>query len=1126
MTNQNPDEIRSATLVENTAQSVRNTLEALELNREHNTTRWIWELLQNARDASGDSQLVVSIQYEGKNLVFQHNGSGFTIEQICHLIYHGSTKAEKQTSTNTDVLKPIGQYGSGFLTTHLLSPTIYISGPLDDGTPFEFCLKREISSVKSLTKSMNRAWEEFGVSKSNETKEPEKWTRFCYPIDDDSDADKVVEKGLAELKKYAPFVMAFNKEFSQISIKSSDAEISFENSPNKELKNFLWEVTVKKCENDNKYLLSRGEIASVAVPLAAMGENSRKFMPIEDAPKIFVGFPLVGTENFNFPAIINSFAFTPTDGRDAIYLWSGDKEKNEKNQQGVEEACALLIHLIEFAATSKPAWRDIYVLATVPKIFDQQYVNRDKLEKCIKENIVEKIRHTPSVVNNFGKPMHPEDATFPLAKSREDVDILWNLLNAWCEYREKLPIREEAYGWCSALESWAGIYGESPSTLDEAMDIQKLAKIIHEKVDKKGKIKYLTKLLIDDVCPIEWLNKLHGYLKRNGLHHEVLEYRIVPNQYNGLDTISNLCHDQDIDDVLKDIAMLLDWNVREKLIHTGIDCLKDINLTTCLDSKFVVEELIKKHQKRAKDNADKPSKKFMKASVCLFSWIAKKNKWDLLDRFPVFADKDKGRDRKRNVFDLKEMQDGTPPLAPISVWVEGLGNYAALFPSRHILSKAFFKKVREEDIWKKLDEKKILKRNVIITKNEHIRLSNDEYTSGEKNDTGVEHKTSDTVSVTDIAFLVGENNVISRVGQSKKSARLFWCFLTEWLIKQDVEGLEIKNTECSCGETHDYYSAKWLEPLTKNMWVPLGKNKRSKMSAQSLANLLRNGENFLSENSEFDKFLNAIQISHLDLKKALLIPDEEHEKIVDGILGKILTVSEGNIEHLSHARVFMECLKNDDELPNIINKRRERTQMVLRNKELGEQVEKLVKGILEDKGFTVDYTGKGSDFEIEKEIYESKGFGGVNYTGKYSNFEVETEDDIGKVGLEFQNRKWLIEVKSTRKEFIRMSILQAKTASEYKDGYLLCIVPIESVDSLPEENFVRDNMRFVEKIGNHVAKLCEDFDDLVEQRDNITNDQSSEVNLEIGAEIKCVRVMKSLWESEGISFEKFSDQLV
>ena len=138
------DIIRNEVLTENTAQTVFKYLQEQESSRLHMHTRWIWELLQNARDASsGCTNLIASIEYRSGELAFRHNGRGFTQKEIAHLILHGSTKIEEDEA--------IGKFGSGFLTTHLLSPVIKISGYLKDGRSFDFSLNREAVSVEALS---------------------------------------------------------------------------------------------------------------------------------------------------------------------------------------------------------------------------------------------------------------------------------------------------------------------------------------------------------------------------------------------------------------------------------------------------------------------------------------------------------------------------------------------------------------------------------------------------------------------------------------------------------------------------------------------------------------------------------------------------------------------------------------------------------------------------------------------------------------------------------------------------------------------------------------------------------------------------------------------------------------
>lgn len=343
------DQIISQVLTDNTAQSVLNHLTALESNRARVRTRWIWELLQNARDtsANSDAELVASIKQSDDEVVFRHNGGSFEREEIIHLIYHGSTKVDSPEA--------LGRYGSGFLTTHLLSPEIGVSGQLEDGRGFSFRLKREVGSVGDLSKSMQDAASAFVDSLSNEPPTDSCYTtEFRYPLR--GDASEVVAEGIATLKQSAPLVVVFNREFSSIRIESSDDTVEFKVSGRKRLKQTQFElVTVAETENGSsiarEYLVAQGEKSSVAIPVRSVADG-RVVLPIVHTPRLFLGFPLVGTENFGFPAVINSFRFTPTENRDGVFLWQAEDAPdaaNQENQAVIEEACELLTQMLRLA---------------------------------------------------------------------------------------------------------------------------------------------------------------------------------------------------------------------------------------------------------------------------------------------------------------------------------------------------------------------------------------------------------------------------------------------------------------------------------------------------------------------------------------------------------------------------------------------------------------------------------------------------------------------------------------------------------------------------------------------------------------------------------------------------------
>lgn len=195
-------------LRDNTAQDVFNNLKDLVNHASLHASRWIWELLQNARDAAvAESPLHVSVSIGETALVFRHDGMAFTTEQVAHLIHHGSTKQEGQ----------IGRFGTGFLSTHIISKVPRVSGRLRDGRGFTFVLDRTGSTPKELSESMGRSSKEFVLSVGTDSVDQSGHsTSYDYPLADD--VRGIAYQGVASLEAYAPYVLAFNHEIESIEI--------------------------------------------------------------------------------------------------------------------------------------------------------------------------------------------------------------------------------------------------------------------------------------------------------------------------------------------------------------------------------------------------------------------------------------------------------------------------------------------------------------------------------------------------------------------------------------------------------------------------------------------------------------------------------------------------------------------------------------------------------------------------------------------------------------------------------------------------------------------------------------------------------------------------------------------
>ena len=105
--------------------NVRNRLRELEFPNDIDCKRWIWELVQNAKDSISNQPerngVDIKVKVENDIYSFTHNGSPFTKKTLFALLY-------KYTEGKTNNGESTGRFGTGFLTTHSLSKIVKING--------------------------------------------------------------------------------------------------------------------------------------------------------------------------------------------------------------------------------------------------------------------------------------------------------------------------------------------------------------------------------------------------------------------------------------------------------------------------------------------------------------------------------------------------------------------------------------------------------------------------------------------------------------------------------------------------------------------------------------------------------------------------------------------------------------------------------------------------------------------------------------------------------------------------------------------------------------------------------------------------------------------------------------
>ena len=241
--------------------------------------------------------------------------------------------------------------------------------------------------------------------------------------------------------------------------------------------------------------------------------------------------------------------------------------------------------------------------------------------------------------------------------------------------------------------------------------------------------------------------------------------------------LPNLKRDLGIDKDLMEIDELLNLRSKGLLRDTRITSLAEKRGDGDADNEFILGRLIKELQKCSENN---PDNNFKKASAQLFAWIVHQdqNNWNLLRDVPVFTE-----DGDIHYSLSSASPTNTVPLAPIRAWTEDLQQFSDLFPPSRILDDAFFEALPDTNTWQMLDEEaQLIRQNMIVhfySKNLN-RFSPEIYMDDD--DTG-KHEVMNPFPATAI---VAWTDIMDRVTDSSGRGRLFWKFLTEWLIKKDV----------------------------------------------------------------------------------------------------------------------------------------------------------------------------------------------------------------------------------------------------------------------------------------------------------------------------------------------------
>jgi len=539
---------------------------------EFSPRRWVWELMQNAKDVIHENS-TVSIEInlihndEEGILEFRHNGKPFSVKNITFLIEQVSAK--NRDSLGDEREKTTGKFGTGFLTTHLLSEKVEIESIIQEGNQpykkFKLLLNRSGRRIEEIIESVNASHNSIKKIDSEEPYEdysPKDYnTTFRYHLN--TKGISVAQKGIEDLHNSIVFALVFLPEIESINLLHEGTKYQLD-SDVKRINSDMQVFTVNKITSleviETKIAVLTNGDTKVATEIEY--KNDRIYLKEFNSmtPRLFCDFPLIGTDSFPFPAIINSPKFNPTEPRDFIYLSDVEDEEVVENKSRVLIAKDLYLILLKRA--SEDNWGNIHLLATFPKLKEREDLSEVWFKREVEEPIKKTLLITPIVETEYGKriPILNETgepiALFPMSSNNEIRAKIWGLANL--RFPELLPRKKD-------IDIWAGLNLLKRNQLS----LEFLAKDIQI----QGNLKTFESVLVPTADPIQWLN---SYFQLIGIDKEFAqkiiqdEYVVIPNQNGQFTKKSVLRQDGGIEEELKNVRSILGYDYRDFLLHKEI----------------------------------------------------------------------------------------------------------------------------------------------------------------------------------------------------------------------------------------------------------------------------------------------------------------------------------------------------------------------------------------------------------------------------------------------------------------------------------------------------------------------------------------------------------------------------
>ena len=547
--------------------------------------RAIWEMVQNARDVSLNGKADIVFERQHDCFIFQHNGISFTNNTLEALILQTSSKVRNDSVQ-------VGQYGTGFLTTHKLGLKFTLSSSvqlLENEQLFHhfsnFLIDRSSTDKKQMRDSLKKQIKITEEWARNPTivSGPSSLTTFRYIQEHEVEKMNTKEAFKAS-SALAPYVIALNPCVNSISfvdnvedckelyIRKSTEIINTCNFYN------VVKVTIDKCETEScdftvLMLQSKETVEEsgepkviVILPIKELESKSVAFALSKDVPNLFIYLPLLGTEQWGLNFIFHSPLFTcDKDSRDSL-RFVGNGQNNdvdaERNKGIIQLADVIVSHYITENLSNI---QDCMYLAKVAFNLHNSDEALANYYKSLQSSWVKKYESFPFVITKNGNIITRQAKVFDkelFDACLENKDLLTAVYNVTVQIygTDYLPLETNMLFWSETLLQWYEAESFNPHLIH-------LSDIV-EYIDKNN----ITTIGEENLWCID------NYIANSKQIGLFTKYKLLPTKNGELrvreDLLNPIIHDESL---LKILDSLLPNDVAS-FIHTRFVLFEDVKI--------------------------------------------------------------------------------------------------------------------------------------------------------------------------------------------------------------------------------------------------------------------------------------------------------------------------------------------------------------------------------------------------------------------------------------------------------------------------------------------------------------------------------------------------------------------